>query len=248
MSCFDYLARLRKARVTIIGTGGLGSWVIYNLLCCGVGFLRLIDGDNVEVSNLNRSILYTEKDIGATKVEAAARAALRFAPRTQIEKVNAFISCPEDLVPHVGDVDLVVGVADQPIWLIREWVARAGLMTGVATVQASGLRVGPFYLPGKSSCAMCYWMHLVDQHPRLPAITEAQRYLPRGTTGSISAPGTITAGVLSMDIFRYLSGYGSPYTLNAIWEMHDSLTAALTNIPPHPRCPVCAPIDGKQRS
>ena len=240
MTRFEYLSRLRKARVAIVGTGGLGSWVVYNLLCCGVGFLRLIDGDKVEASNLNRSILYTEDDIGALKVEAATRAALRFAPRTQIEQVNLFISCPEDLAPHVGDVDLVVGVADQPVWLIREWVARAGLMVGVATVQASGLRVGPFYLPGRSSCAMCDWMQMVDHHPRLPAIIEAQRHLPKGTTGSISPLGTITAGVLSLEIFRHLSGYGSPKTLNAVWEMHDGLTAALTSVPPHPTCPVCA--------
>jgi molybdopterin-synthase adenylyltransferase len=236
---FDYLARLRHARVTVIGTGGLGSWVIYNLLCCGVGFLRLIDADRVEASNLNRSILFNEDDIGELKVVAAAHAAAHFAPRTRVEGCDLFVSSPETLTPYIQDVDLVIGVADQPLWLIRQWVADACQYAAVPVVQASGLRVGPFYIPGQGSCSMCDWMYLVDQSPRLPAIVESQRNLPKGTTGAVSTIGTITAGVLSLDIFRYLSGYAAPHTLNAIWEMHDNLAASLRTVLPHPRCPIC---------
>src|SRR5829696_6445127 len=64
--------QLRDAKVAVLGVGGLGGWSAWALACCGVGEMWLIDGDRVELSNLNRQILYTEADIGLLKVECAA--------------------------------------------------------------------------------------------------------------------------------------------------------------------------------
>ena len=74
----EYQRRLREARVLILGVGGLGTWASYALLCCGVGELVLLDGDQVEESNFNRQILYRERDIGRPKAEAAAEALAEF--------------------------------------------------------------------------------------------------------------------------------------------------------------------------
>ena len=59
--------RLKKARVSIIGAGGLGSIVSIYLAAAGVGMIRLADIGHVERSNLNRQILYEERDIGRRK-------------------------------------------------------------------------------------------------------------------------------------------------------------------------------------
>ena len=64
--------RLREAKIAVLGVGGLGGWSAWALACTGVGEMWLIDGDVVEISNLNRQILYTEADIGQLKVERAA--------------------------------------------------------------------------------------------------------------------------------------------------------------------------------
>ena len=61
----------------ILGCGGLGSWVAAGLACVGVGRLTLVDDDVVELSNLNRQLLFTEADIGRAKVAAAAGALAR---------------------------------------------------------------------------------------------------------------------------------------------------------------------------
>jgi ThiF family len=66
--------RLASATVVVLGTGGLGSWAACGLACAGIGSLVLIDDDRVELSNLNRQLLFGERDLGALKVEAAARA------------------------------------------------------------------------------------------------------------------------------------------------------------------------------
>ena len=66
-------ARLRQARVLIVGVGGLGSPVSLYLAGADVGHLGLMDADVVSVSNLQRQILYTEAEVGRLKVDCAAR-------------------------------------------------------------------------------------------------------------------------------------------------------------------------------
>ena len=68
-------ARLREARVLVIGAGALGNEVIKNLSLLGVGHLHIVDRDRVELSNLSRSVLFRETDEGRPKAECAARAA-----------------------------------------------------------------------------------------------------------------------------------------------------------------------------
>ena len=66
-------ARLANARVTVIGAGGLGSAILLYLNAAGVGQITIIDQDVVDVTNLQRQILYTEKDIGKEKAKMAKK-------------------------------------------------------------------------------------------------------------------------------------------------------------------------------
>ena len=63
--------KLKRARVFIAGAGGLGSSAAIYLTAAGVGMIRVVDHDRVELTNLNRQILHWEKDIGKSKVESA---------------------------------------------------------------------------------------------------------------------------------------------------------------------------------
>ena len=76
-------ARLKAAHVAVIGAGGIGCPVIQYLAAAGVGALTIIDDDRVELSNLQRQILFADTDIGAPKAEAAAKAAQRINPHGQ---------------------------------------------------------------------------------------------------------------------------------------------------------------------
>src|ERR1700712_3180051 len=72
--------RLRRATVAVIGAGGIGSPAIQYLAAAGVGTLLLIDDDRVDLSNLQRQTVFSEDDIGRTKVAAAAGAVVRLNP------------------------------------------------------------------------------------------------------------------------------------------------------------------------
>jgi sulfur-carrier protein adenylyltransferase/sulfurtransferase len=77
--------KLKKARVLVIGAGGLGCPILQYLNAVGVGTLGIIDGDTVSVSNLQRQILFTEDEIGMLKVDAAKRRLHSQNSKTNIE-------------------------------------------------------------------------------------------------------------------------------------------------------------------
>ena len=77
--------RLKAAKVAIVGLGGLGSPAALYLAAAGIGTLGLIDGDRVEISNLQRQVLYDDGDVGLSKVEVASRRLARMNPGLQIQ-------------------------------------------------------------------------------------------------------------------------------------------------------------------
>ena len=83
----DGLARLAACRVTVVGLGGVGGYVVEVLARGGVGALTLIDGDRVEESNLNRQIAALSKDIGRYKAEVLAERVEQINPRCKVNAV-----------------------------------------------------------------------------------------------------------------------------------------------------------------
>lgn len=80
--------RLRRARVLLIGAGGLGSPAAQYLAAAGVGTIGLIDDDNVELSNLHRQLLHGSGDVGRRKVESAARRLREVNPHVRVEAIH----------------------------------------------------------------------------------------------------------------------------------------------------------------
>ena len=77
--------RLKQAKVLVVGAGGLGSPMLLYLAAAGVGQIGIIDDDVVDLSNLQRQVLYTVDDIGQPKVEIAKRRMLALNPHLNIK-------------------------------------------------------------------------------------------------------------------------------------------------------------------
>lgn len=102
--------RLAQARILVVGAGGLGVPVLQYLAGAGVGFIRLVDDDYVELSNLHRQPIYAPF-VGQSKVQAAHQYIQQLNPAVQIEAIQATLS-PSRVEDWLADVDAVLDCAD----------------------------------------------------------------------------------------------------------------------------------------
>jgi molybdopterin-synthase adenylyltransferase len=102
---------LGQARVTVIGLGGIGAPVVQYLAAAGVGHLRLLDCDSVELSNLQRQVIYQAHDVGQPKNEMAAGWVEGFDSAIQVEDGKVRID-PSNADSYIAKTDLVVDGTD----------------------------------------------------------------------------------------------------------------------------------------
>lgn len=237
---YEYLEKLRNSSVVLVGIGGMGSWVLYQLLCMGVGKIFIIDGDKVELSNLNRSILYKPNDLGKWKVECAIKVANSFSPSTQIDGKVLEITSGEDLIPHLDTVDLLISCADKPYWFIQQWIADACLSKDVPFLTASGGKIGPFTIPTETSCRMCLWAEITEKKPELANALKMHQKLPSARKGVLISKVVLMSSFIINEVFLFLTGLGQPLTLNAFWKEGKDCTSIITPLNKHPKCISCS--------
>src|SRR5919107_3858852 len=85
-------AKLKAARVLVVGAGGLGAPLIQYLAAAGLGTIGVVDDDTVSLSNLQRQVIHGTPDIGRPKVESAATAVARLNPHVAVEPHRLRIS------------------------------------------------------------------------------------------------------------------------------------------------------------
>ncbi|HOX45111.1 MAG TPA: tRNA threonylcarbamoyladenosine dehydratase [Myxococcota bacterium] len=130
------LARLRGARVLIVGLGAVGSFALEGLARSAVGHLRLVDFDALKPSNLNRQLLALRSSLGRPKVEVARERALAIDPRLEVEAIPAFFSAEEADRLLAPPLDYCVDAIDSlgpKVALLRACVER-----GLPVVSAMG--------------------------------------------------------------------------------------------------------------
>jgi molybdopterin/thiamine biosynthesis adenylyltransferase len=154
--------RLRRARVVVLGVGGTGGVAAQLLVASGVGHVHAVDPDVVELSNLNRQLIYRETDIGCLKAEAAVAALRSLNSDVTVTGEPREVRGPEDLAALLaygegGPYDLLVLGADRPPE-IRRWANQVCLALNLPWVEG-GYR-GPLvtagvHVPGTGPCWEC---------------------------------------------------------------------------------------------
>jgi bacteriocin biosynthesis cyclodehydratase domain-containing protein len=201
----DLQRRLACARVTVIGCGGLGTWTLAALLCAGVRRLRVVDDDVVEASNLNRQVLYSPADVGARKVDAAARWLRAFDARAQVEALPARVGGVRDAAAAVAGADAVVLAADSPPYELARWVNATGVPFITAGQLPPLLRVGPLYRAPGAACFTCHERALRRDSTAYDAYVERVRAAP--SRGATLGPASGAAGALvAWEVVQLLAG------------------------------------------
>jgi molybdopterin-synthase adenylyltransferase len=155
---FELQGRLKASSIAVLGLGGSGSSVAVSLVAAGVGHVRCVDFDVVEVSNLSRQFLYTEEDVGRPKVRSATDHLRRLNHHVRVEGLELRIGSVDDAVHCLDGVDLAVLCADKPNPEIQYWVNDAAVRT--ETPWSICLYAGPMltsgiFVPGLTPCYRC---------------------------------------------------------------------------------------------
>jgi adenylyltransferase/sulfurtransferase len=147
---------LKKASVCVVGLGGLGSPAALQLAAMGVGHIRLVDHDVVEISNLQRQYIYDFKYLGYPKVEAAAIRLRDLNPNIEVEPLPLSIN-QYNVESIIKDVDVVIDGLDR--MSTRYLVNRACQKLGVPYVHGAAIMTlgnVSTIVPGETPCLECF--------------------------------------------------------------------------------------------
>lgn len=149
--------RLAHARVVVLGAGGIGCPVIRSLAAAGVGALRIVDDDRVELSNLPRQTLFGDADLGRPKADAVADAVRRLNPHVAVSGRRERIAA-ETVAELTEGADLVVDGTDNfaTRLVVCDHLVRACVPLLSAAVGQFGGQVGAFRGWDDDPCYRCY--------------------------------------------------------------------------------------------
>jgi len=152
--------KLKNSKVCVVGTGGLGHPIISRLATMGVGSLRIIDRDVIELSNLHRQTMFDEDDVGQVKVEVAARKLKKLNPDCKIEALAISVN-DYTALEVVDGCDVVIDALDSVN--ARYALNKACVKNNIPFVTGAAVGVsGQAFtvLPKESACYFCMFPEL----------------------------------------------------------------------------------------
>lgn len=120
--------RLLAARVAVVGCGALGSIVSMYLAANGVGKLKVIDFDTIDISNIQRQLSFSTAQCGHDKSSATATRLGEINPEIEVESVNALLT-KSNIATIIGDVDMIIEGSDNPAtkYLVTDYAVASGI-------------------------------------------------------------------------------------------------------------------------
>ena len=220
--------KLRRAKVAVVGIGGLGSVSTLYLALAGIGYLRLVDQDTVELRNLHRQVLYDLDALRYPKVELAAKRIRQTNPEVKVEPIpeNARESNIEEIV---RGMDCVVDGLDnmRTRYLLNRACVKLGVpyVFGAAVGMEGNLSV---FAPPETPCLECVLPNLNDQ------------YLPTcETRGVLGATTGIIGALQAMEAIKLLAGISETLKGKLMVCDFSDMYFATIQILKRPNCPVC---------
>jgi molybdopterin-synthase adenylyltransferase len=224
-------ARLRDATALVIGAGGLGSPALLYLAAAGIGRLVVSDFDRVDITNLQRQVLFTTEDVGFPKAEAAARRLGELNPDTTVTAVNERLA-GESLAAAVRAADVVLDCCDN--FGTRFAVnaacvaARKPLVSGAAIRFEGQLAVFRADRPG-APCYRCLWEEDAE---------DLENCRGNGILGPVTG---VIGSMMAVEALKIASGCAP--SADGRLMLYDAREGAWRSlrVERDPECPVCRP-------
>jgi len=223
------IKQLGKAKVLIVGTGGLGSPIAYMLTVSGIGKLGLVDFDTVETSNLNRQILHSAETLGMAKVKSAEIFLKKLNPDLEICTYEQKFSF-ENAKELIADYDIVISALDNlpnryllndACYFLKKPLIEAGVLRfdGLATT----------IIPDKSPCYRCIFPETKDSNP-VPACSE---------TGVLGAVPGVMGMIQAIEALKHLTGADGTLANKILLFDALHMDFTLVDIGKSPECALC---------
>jgi molybdopterin-synthase adenylyltransferase len=202
-------AKLKAARVLVIGAGGLGAPLIQYLAAAGLGTIGVVDDDTVSLSNLQRQIIHGTQDVGRLKVESAGDAATRINPHVTLVQHPVRITA-DNAKALVEAYDIIADGSDnfQTRYLVSDTCAIIGrpLVTGALGRFDASLTTIRAHERGKDGTPNPTYRCLFPDPPppgTIPACAEA------GVLGALAG---VAGALMANEVIREITGFGEGLT------------------------------------
>ena len=222
--------KLKRAKVFIAGAGGLGSPIAIYLTAAGVGTIRIVDLDTVELSNLNRQILHWHKDLGFPKVSSAAEKLTALNPETMVEALRETIT-EDNAIDLIKGCDVILDAMDN--LPTRYLLNRTALALGIPFIHGAvrGLEGRAMtVVPGRSACLMCVYRGADVKGGKFPVV---------GVT-----PAVIGA-IQATEAIKYIVGIGELLTNKLLLYNGLDMKFMVLEVKKDPGCRHCGQEGGR---
>lgn len=223
--------KLKKARVFVAGAGGLGSITTTYLAAAGIGLIRVVDHDRVELNNLNRQVLHWDEDIGKKKVVSAQQKLKGLNPLIAIEAVADSIT-EANVSQLVADFDLIVDAMDNMStrYLLNRMAVDKGIPFFHGAVYGFEGRAMTV-IPGQSACLGCVYRGAIPEE-EFPVI---------GVTPAV------IGSIQATEVIKYILGIGQLLTNRLLAYDGLSMTFTEFRLERDPDCEHCGQPAREQR-
>ncbi|MDF1761424.1 MAG: ThiF family adenylyltransferase [Coxiellaceae bacterium] len=220
--------KLMDASVLILGLGGVGSNMLLALVALGIKNITIVDYDKVALENLNRQILYNEKDVGRKKVTSAVGNICNFNTDLNITYRDLKITSAKQLDDLVCGKDLVVSAIDEPRNEVLDWVNLACVKYQTPYI-AGGLdsRWASYFtiIPGVTGCMEC-WKSKAGQNSLLyQDLSRFDSFRPSKISNVAVMPLIqMLVGLMSTEAMKLLTGIEHPASRGklSVYDVSDS--------------------------
>ncbi len=226
--------KLCRAKVLIVGAGGLGAPVALYLAAAGVGTIGIADADSVEISNLQRQISHFHHNIGDAKVDSAREKILAINPEIKVNTYYEYLRA-DNIREIIRDYDFVVEGTDN--FPTKFLVNDACIMEGIPFSHGGILRFdgqAMTVVPGKSACYRCVFRE-PPPPDAVPSCSQA------GVLGAIAGMlGTIQAA----EALKFITGAGELLTDTLLSFDARNMDFRKTRLHCQENCPICGKNPG----
>lgn len=220
--------KLAESKVAVVGLGGLGTVSSLYLALAGVGHLRLIDQDTVELHNLHRQVLYGKRDLRYPKVEASAKRLRNASPFVEVEPIAENLNA-NNVEKLLLGVDCVVDGLDnmRTRYLVNRVCAKLRIpyIFGAAIGVEGNLSV---FAPPETPCLECVFPNVDDSN-----------LLTCDVRGVLGATPGIIGTMQAMETIKVLAGIGSPLKSRLLICDFSDMTFTAIDVYKRENCPAC---------